>query len=173
MLVIFGLMLVVLAIIAWEDYKFRAVHWWLFVLLFSGLGLVTFLNFGFRISMERTMQNSVFVVLQVLSLSIYFSLKKGKRVNIFKGYFGLGDLCFLMAMSIYLPLLSYVLFYVGSLLLVILVTVFRNAFLKQNSLKIPLAGYQAICLLMLMILDYGHPGINICSENLLRNYFIG
>lgn len=172
MLLIFGLVLVVLAAIAWEDYKFRAVHWWLFLLLFSGLGLVSFLNFGVRISMERAVQNSVFLVLQVLLLSLYFSLKRGRRVNIFKGYFGLGDLCFLIAVSIYLPLLNYVLFYVGSLLLVIVLSVFRNAFFKQKSSKIPLAGYQAVFLLVLMILDYSYSGINICSESVWWNYFI-
>ena len=154
----YGLVLLILLFIAWEDYKFRAVHWWLFLLLFLGLGIGSLLKFGLNISLERTGGNTLFVVSQLGCLTAYFSLKNKQFVNVLAGYFGSGDLCFLIAISIYFSLFSYILFYIVSLLMVILITLILKVFKLERSEKIPLAGYQAAFLFASMLFEFAWPG---------------
>ena len=155
---IYGSVLLTLLLIAWEDYKFRAVHWWLFLLLFLGLGISSFLKFGLNTSLERTGGNTLFVVSQLVCLTAYFSLKNKQFVNVLGGYFGSGDLCFLIAISIYFSFISFILFYIISLLMVILITLILKVSKLDVGVKIPLAGYQAVFLFIFMLFEFAWPG---------------
>ncbi|MDN3588102.1 hypothetical protein QWY86_15570 [Pedobacter aquatilis] len=152
-----GFVVSVLVAIAWQDFKFRAVYWWLFLLLFSGLWTISLLEVGFPLAAERMLYNCAFVLLQVFLLSLYFAVKNRRWLNIFDGYFGLGDLCFLLAVSVYFSLTHYLFFYVLSLLFVVLISGIIRLASPEVNLKIPLAGYQALCLICLLITGFFFP----------------
>jgi len=140
----------ILFAIFYQDLKFRAVYWWLFVLLFLALGILV-LQHGVAVLLGNLSFNLVFFCLQLLFLSIYFAIKHGKLVNITKQYLGWGDVLFLVAISAYFSFSSFVTFYVLSLLLIVFFELVRAMVSKQEAYKIPLAGYQSLLLAVLML----------------------
>ncbi len=143
--------LILLAIFI-QDLKFRAVYWWLFVLLFVALGALV-LQHDIAVPLGNLTFNLIFFSLQLILLSVYFAIKHGKLVNITKQYLGWGDVLFLFAITAYLSFSSFVAFYVLSLLLIVFFELIRTTVTKQEVRKIPLAGYQSLLLAVLMLVN--------------------
>lgn len=171
MLFVSLIMAILLTAVAYQDFKFRGVYWWLFALLLLSSGLVAVVKTNFLTVLEHALYNSIFISLQLFLLSLYFSIKQGKFTNIFKGYFGLGDLCFLISITVYLSFLNYVLYYMISLLSVILFTWVLQVVNKAGQGKIPLAGYQAIILLGLMLMDFYSIRLDLLNDSSVVDYF--
>lgn len=147
--------LVGLAFVFYQDMRYRAVYWICFPIL-------AFLLFGLKYSLTG-LENGIteagygllFLLIQLLLLWIYFSAKNRKLVNITNDYLGWGDILFLIVITFYLSPGNYILFYVGSLILVLIYALFIRYSGERNSNKhIPLAGLQAILLALLMGIDY-------------------
>ena len=162
--------LAVLVFIAWQDFKFRAVYWWLFVMLLAALAAAKYNQESWQVLQHDFTINVIFLSMQILFLQIYFSLKQCKIINLFKGYFGLGDLFFLVAIAAYFSFFNYLLFYLGSLLMVIIVNTALCYTAKSHDKKIPLAGEQAILLALLLIADQLSAEINLTNDTWLTHY---
>lgn len=170
MLIIQSLLFVILILMAWQDFKFRAVYWWLFPLLLMALAMIKIKENNWSSLSNDLLYNGLFLGGQILFLTLYFSIKERRRVNIFKAYFGLGDLFFLCCITVYFSFLNYILFYIISLLAIILLTLFTQVMLKKTNPKIPLAGWQAILLLVFLVVDgYGRK-IDFTTDLGLVNY---
>lgn len=154
-----------------QDFKFRAVFWWLFPLLFLALGLLTNDRIGASQTTTNLFTNIGFVFLQLMLLSIYFSVKERRLVNIFAHHFGVGDLLFLLSVTVYFSLFNYILFYVTSLVMVIVFTLILNQLVKKTNPKIPLAGEQALLLVLFMAIDWLNSTINFSTDLWVVNYF--
>lgn len=154
-----------------QDFKFRAVYWWLFPLLFFALGLLTYDRTGANQITTNLFANIGFVFLQLVLLSIYFSVKERRLVNIFAHHFGVGDLLFLLSVTVYFSLFNYILFYVTSLIMVIAFTLILNQLVKKTNPKIPLAGEQALLLVLFMAIDWLSSSINFSADLWVVNYF--
>lgn len=154
-----------------QDFKFRAVYWWLFPLLFFALGLLTYDRTGANQITTNLFANFGFVSLQIALLSIYFSVKERRLVNIFVHHFGIGDLLFLLSVTVYFSLFNYILFYVTSLIMVIVFTLILNQLVKKTNPKIPLAGEQALLLVLFMAVDWFSSTINFITDFWVVNYF--
>lgn len=158
--------------IAYQDFKFRAVYWWLFPVLLFACAEVVFLRTDLQLMFANLFYNSVFLAIQLLLLTLYFTVKERRLVNILDGYFGLGDLLFLLAITVYLSFLNYVLFYLLSLFGIIAVGFLTQAMVKKPNPKIPLAGEQALVLVGFILVEQLHSGVNLLSDVWLVNYFI-
>lgn len=154
-----------------QDFKFRAVYWWLFPLLFLVLGLLTYDRTGPDQVTANLFANIGFVFLQIVLLSIYFSVKDRRLVNIFAHHFGVGDLLFLLSVTVYFSLFNYIIFYVTSLVMVIVFTLILNQLVKKTNPKIPLAGEQALLLVLFMAIDWLNSSINFSADLWVVNYF--
>lgn len=165
----FGVMML-LGFTAYQDFKFRAVYWWVFPLLLTGLGVLAVSDIGWGAVIKHSCQNLVFLFIQMLFLTLYFSFKHKTWLNIFKGYLGLGDLLFLLCISIYFSFGNYIVFYILSLLVVILFSLLVKQVFKVAEQKIPLAGYQAILLFILLPVDHLKAGFSLLSNEWLLNY---
>ncbi|MEE1945900.1 hypothetical protein VRU48_12335 [Pedobacter sp. KR3-3] len=163
---------IVLLAIAYQDFKFRAVYWWLFVLLMAGLSALMVLESSAGSIGTNLLYNGSFLGVQLLFLTLYFSFKQKKLVNIFADYFGLGDLLFLLSITVYLSFLNYLFFYLFSLLAVILVSIGSRVLSKNSNPKIPLAGEQAILLLVFMVVDLLSSSIDLTNDWWLTAYLM-
>jgi len=143
----------VLGVMFYQDLKFRAIYWWLFPLLFVFLFTYSARTAGWLAVLDFAAWNSLFVLFQVILLTAYISLRSRKFTNIFSGYFGLGDLLFLICIAGSFSLLNFVCFYVVSLLISIMIMLFVHWFSRSNQQKIPLAGYQALLLIAVLLFD--------------------
>lgn len=136
-------------VIIYEDFKHRAISWWLLPILFFCLFLEAWSrnpsmnSLGFNIGV-----NIIILLIQFAVVFIYFSIKNRKWVNIFKSYVGIGDLLFLFAISPFFTPIHFVLFEIVSLVLILVGSLTYGLIKKDWSFKIPLAGLQAILLIL-------------------------
>lgn len=129
--------------IAYQDFKQRAVNIVLFImlaLLLSGLNI----SIGFWMDKyPQILANIVFLVFQLGVISIYFRIKTGRWEQIMDQKLGWGDIAFLGCLTLYMPFLSFFLFYAVSLFLILPVTLIRKDW-RNPEKGIPLAGCQAL-----------------------------
>jgi hypothetical protein len=97
--------------------------------------------------------NLILMGLQYLGVSIYFSIKEKKVVNITNHYLGIGDVLFFIAITPLFAPLHYCFFLIGSLLLTLLIT--GGLYLINKPLQtIPLAGFLSLYLVILIPATY-------------------
>jgi hypothetical protein len=164
-----GGIMMVLAWMVYQDFRFRGIYWWLFPLLLMLFVFDAVLRLSFIGTVMAAGSNVLFLAVQMLLLSGYVSLRKKRLTNIFKGYLGLGDLLFLLCLSFCFSFLNYILFYLLSLMLVIVLTLVFNGHSGGGQKKIPLAGYQALFFILLMGAGFLIKGFDLRSDTVLLN----
>ncbi len=150
-LLIFSI-LVVLVLIFLQDLKERAVSWYFFPMLFVLVFLYRIPSEGLEKIIEITGINTLFLFVQLVMVSLYFSLKNREWINITKEHLGIGDVLFLFVITPLLTPVLYVLFYLISLLLIVVVTMLVKV-IKNYQKTIPLAGLQALLLSGVLLTD--------------------
>lgn len=164
-----GGIMMVLAGMVYQDFRFRGIYWWLFPLLLMLFVLDVWLRYAFGRLAATAGSNIIFLIVQMFLLTGYVSLRKRKLTNIFKGYFGLGDLLFLLCIAFYFSCLNYIAFYLLSLVIVIVLTLIFNGRSRAEKEKIPLAGYQALLLILIMTVSFFIKSVNVHSDAVFFN----
>lgn len=154
MILLSGAVLIVLIIIAYQDFKYRAVYWICFPVLAVLLGIHKTIDNGFQSLLTESLFTVGFLLIQFLVLWLYFTIKYRKSINLTNGYLGWGDILFLLAVCFYLSPLNYVVFYVGSLMASIIYALANRLISKKDTLTIPLAGIQALLFALLLIIAH-------------------
>lgn len=140
-----------------QDFRERAISWWTlpWVLLggvysawSSELWEPWFLLF-----------NGGFILIQLLGVSLYFSIKHKTWVNITQHHLGLGDILFFFAITPLFSPVHFCSFFIGSLLLTLLVAGIYHLLVKHIK-TIPLAGAMSISWLVYKAVLY----VNNCSS---------
>jgi hypothetical protein len=163
--------IVILLLIFIQDLIGRAVYWFLFPLL-AILLIVIRLKCGIPQTNEVVMSITVnigFLLLQLLLVSVYFSLKNRRWTNITSSLLGWGDVLFLVSIAFYLSALHFFCFYTFSLLAVLLVwLIWQSLAIKKNK-KIPLAGLQALFFSLLLATDWWLYPLHLTMDDPLLN----
>ncbi len=128
----------VLVLCFYQDVRFRGIHWVLFPLVLVGAIALNWDNLNW----ETMALNLGFLLVLLLGLTLYLSVKFGEFVNITNDFFSIGDILFLVAM---IPLFSfhwYILFFTIGTMLTLVFHVIATVLKPQKS--IPYAGYMAL-----------------------------
>lgn len=141
-----GAIITVLLLISFQDLRSRSVYWFWFPIL---LGLFLSADIleehrSFSAIGQTSVVNCIFLVLQFLLLSLYFSVKNRRWVNIMTDLLGWGDVLLLLCIAFYLPVLNFLFFYIASLVVVLVIWFFWQVVSKGENKHIPLAGLQAM-----------------------------
>lgn len=143
MIIIKTLVLINLSLIAFQDIKDRLVWWFLFPLLAVFGGFLYLENAVLVVVLASMLINILLlsVILGVVYLYVRFYLRK----EFLQQAFGLGDILFLGAFAISFPTISFVIFYLFS----VLFSIVMNTLLSRNLVDktIPLAGFMALFLI--------------------------
>jgi hypothetical protein len=151
-----------------QDLRDRSVHWFLFPLLVVTITCIRLLNHFVLSEFEQSVIINIgFVVLQLLILTIYFSIKNKKWINITGQLLGLGDILFLLSISFYLSVLNFLFFYIVSLVGVLLLWVGWQAVSAKKNKFIPLAGFQSLILILLLASDWWYRSLDLTNDNWL------
>jgi Flp pilus assembly protein protease CpaA len=144
------ILLLCLALVFIQDWKFRKIHVVLPLVIF----IVSFLLIPVKKQelAEIAIYNSVFFLITLGFLTLYMSLKSKQFLNPFLHYFGLGDLLFYIAVSPLFLLKNYVLFFILSLVFAIIMQFGLKKIIKENT--VPLAGFTALFLFIVLMKDY-------------------
>jgi len=138
-LILKAAILAVLALIFVQDIRSRSVYWFLFpilLVLFIAAGLLQYRSL--TVIRETAFINCTFLALQFLLLSLYFSLKNRKWVNITTGLLGWGDILLLLSVAFYLSVLNFLVFYMVSLIGALLTWLIWQAIADHKDKHIPL-----------------------------------
>ncbi|WP_426672068.1 hypothetical protein ACPPVU_12635 [Mucilaginibacter sp. McL0603] len=153
-----------------QDFKSRSVYWFVFpVLLLAFLALQCKQQIELVAVWHPALINIAFLILQFLLLSAYFSLKNKRLINILDQMLGLGDILFLICLTVYLPVLNFLIFYILSLVVALICWAIWQFFAVRKDKEIPLAGMQAMLLMVLLIGDWWLKILNLTDDNLLLN----
>ncbi|WP_156309120.1 hypothetical protein [Sphingobacterium endophyticum] len=139
--------------IAVEDFRNRMVHLAWYILLMIGILGCSLKRIDFNAFIENTILCLAFIAFLMLLLTLYFSIKDKKLVNLFSQYLGLGDMLFFIVTGFYFDIISYILFFIASLLISLLLTPIIFKFQGKEN-HIPLAGLQSVCFALYITLDY-------------------
>ena len=161
-----------LFVLFYQDMRYRAVYWVLFPVLLLLYLALTFQHFGFDAFLVSSSSNIIFLLSQFFMLTLYFSLKQRRWVNITAKYLGWGDILFLLTLGFYLSPLNYLMFYVLSLIVVLLVTLLLAKVTGRVSLQIPLAGLQSVMFAFLFVADWSSKVMNLQSDDWIIYYFL-
>ena len=170
---IFNLVLVtILMTVAYQDFKCRAISWWLIPLL----GLLFFFNGLFYVSIGKLIKyfllNVGFLAFQMIILTGYFSIKKRKFVNILNEYIGLGDILFFLVLGLFFSPYQFIFFHVIGLFLVLMVYGTIILLKKDSSKYIPLAGALALILVLLIISKIMIKDFNFYNQQYFKEFLI-
>ena len=159
MVFIVGGLVAVLSWMTWEDTRYRAISIWTFPVLFVGilLGQAHFISWAETLWMVKV--NLVLLSVQLGGIWLYLILKHRALVNPMQGFIGWGDVLFWVAVLPAFSPLAFLLFYIVSLSVALLLHVtFRRSRLYGDATKIPLAGLQAL-VYSVWLLAYGFTNI--------------
>jgi hypothetical protein len=143
------LLAILLFIMIYQDFKSKAIDWYLFILLplFIILNEITNLLSVFY----NFLINAGFLLGNFLILIAFFSIKHRQFINPLKNYMGMGDLLFFIGLAFLFSPLNYLLFFTGSLLLTLIAFFLIFKFTPSTTPEIPLAGFVSIIVLVLLV----------------------
>lgn len=155
------LAILTLSLICIQDFRFRAVSWFLFPLGLLFLFLWGFSGVSWGEIIRYQMLNIILLLSQMALLFMVFKYKGIRPSMILKKYLGLGDLLFFLLLAFGLTTEIFLIFYLSSLILALVAGL---VFYKKS--PIPLAGIQSGLLCLVVVLQSTNL-INIYSFNLL------
>jgi hypothetical protein len=145
------------------DLKYRAVYWIIFPILSIAFAILKHIQVGIQTALVDAGYSFIFFSVQLLFLWFYFSVKDRTHYNIVNSKIGLGDILFLVSVVFYLSPLNYVAFYISSLIFALcFVSILK--LLKRDVVEIPLAGLQAFCLALLLIIEQFFPRVSLYQD---------
>jgi hypothetical protein len=144
---------ILLAITLYQDLSRRLISALLIPLLLFGFIVRGMQNETMASFLWDTAINMAFLLFQLLLLSIYFSLKNKKSVNIIDSYIGLGDVLFFAVIAAAFSPLNFIVFYLVALTLSLFGVLCYHIFVRKLQREVPLAGAVASVLMIVLFLS--------------------
>ncbi|MDL5514712.1 hypothetical protein QSE00_23075 [Arenibacter sp. M-2] len=151
------IVIAVCAIIAYQDFKERAVLWLLFPVLAIGLlGL-----FSLNTTWEQLLAFATinFLIVSGILLLLYLYTKLIMKRKFLDVSFGLGDLFFFYALAVGFPAITFVILFVGALFSSLFITLFQKN--KKVGNSVPLAGHMGIYLIAVLLISFSSKAPNL------------
>lgn len=145
------LLVAILLLIAFEDFKWRKVTAALILGCFVVSVWVALASNHLSVVVFQSVVNIVIVLLQLVVVTFYFSLKHGKLTNILKQYMGLGDILLLLAIVPLFTPLIFTLFLAAVYLTVLLLFLLLHGLRMVKDKTIPLAGGISLLLAIFLL----------------------
>jgi len=142
------LMIGTLGAIIYEDFRFRAIHWYWLALF----GLTAY--FYSVAATSEVLTNFSFIFLQIAGLTTYFSIKNKRLINIVDAQIGLGDLLFFIPLCLLFKPILFLAFFVISLTVSLIGFLMLQKFWLKNLETIPLAGCMSIFLIIFLLAEF-------------------
>ena len=150
----FWVFIMFLALVVYQDFKERMVYWWVFPLLL----ILAYFTYSI-VNIEAITSNFLFVITQLLGVTLYIRFREKQWLWMGDKYLGLGDILFFLLPVVLLAPANFVVFFMSSLLLGIFVYLIVRVGFKK-SITIPLAGLQA----SMMMAYIGGIQLNVLPE---------
>jgi hypothetical protein len=147
---------VLLSIIIYQDFRFRAVIWIVFPALFVVLLSGTLFLYNLHFAIKCLLFNCLFVIFQFALVFLYYQMKNLKINKVTREYIGWGDIFFLFAVTPAFPIPIFIFYLVSGYLLTLLVFLILRQTRQKNidsSYPIPLAGTLSVWLILTKVIE--------------------
>lgn len=141
------LIIIVLLAVIYQDLKFRTNHIVLPVSIF--ILSIGYNFFSLILDLSTMLLNIGFVLVNVIGVILYFSIKNKAFVNPIDNLIGLGDICFFIAITPLFNLRAYIIYFIAALVISLVMHLILNQIKKIKS--IPLAGYMSMVLIPFLV----------------------
>jgi len=142
------ILLVGLILITIQDFRYRAIHILVVLVVFATSMGVLWTQKGILINFK-----TIGYILVVFSLLwLYLTIKNRSFINPFANYIGLGDFLFLIAISPLFSLFSFIVYFITGISIAAVLCIVLKKYIKKNT--IPLAGILAAYLLIITINNF-------------------
>lgn len=132
------LLIIVFAIVLFQDFKNRLVYWFLYPII----GILAFVIQLYSVPIQIALFNSGFNLLFiVLILGVSFVYIKIRKLD-FKNSIGIGDVLFFIFISCTFSIVSFLVLFVFALLFSLVLHFVLN--IKKEQQTVPLAGYMSL-----------------------------
>ncbi len=153
-----------LGVVSYQDFKHKAISWVLIPILFILQSVLAVRAVKIESAAFFFLVNFGFISLQLVCLTIYFSIKNRKFTNIVNSYLGIGDILFFFVLCPAFSPINFILFYLGSLILILIGFIFYTSLKKEANKEIPLAGAMALGLIVCYGYKYLNEGCNFYRD---------
>lgn len=165
--------MILLAAIAWQDFRTRFISAWLLFALSILLIASEFFYTDTYSILRNVLINCILLGLQFLMLSGWISFRNRKWTGIINSHIGSGDIVLLLVLTPVFSPMNFCLFLtVGTLFTLIAHSIIRIVNPKVDA-KFPFAGYLGLSVLIFSMLNIiGVNPVRLSDNNWLLNYFI-
>ena len=167
LLVAHFLILLSLPVIVIQDFKQRQISWFLIPLALTGFICKALLCREHILT--HFLINFLFISVQLIFLTAYFSIKNKKLFNIIDTYLGLGDVLFFLVLCTVFSPLNFIAFYIISLIITLAAVLIYNFSAAKKTHSIPLAGAMAAGLILLIAINWFYPQVNFYDDTCILN----
>ncbi len=173
MLAINIITILILCLIVYQDIKYRAIQWLLFLLLFAMFVCHGLAKLSSLLYLKGCLSNLLFLTVQ-MSLLVGFYILKGESLkSIFNSYIGLGDMILLSTLAFSFSKINFIVFYISGLIFSLLIwLVISNYWIKRSN-KVPLAGFLSLYLIFIVLGDLITTQFETFSDNFLIHLIYG
>lgn len=173
MLILNILIIVTLGLIAYQDFRFRAIHWALFFVLFllciiTGLWRQEISNF-----IQGCVFNFLFLLMQIILLLAYYSLKGFSLGSVLNVLIGIGDLVFLGCIVFAFSKVNFIVFYLTAMIISLLTWLVIQFFSDKKVKMVPLAGLISSYMIIIVSSDIFFKQFERINDSFLINLMYG
>ena len=145
-----SILAMVLLFVFIQDLKNRSIHIILPVLVFGIAVIINYLSAD--LSFIDIAYNSAFILINIIGIVIYFSIKNKALINPIDTALGMGDVVFFIAITPLFSFRTYILFFIIGLVFSLIAHSVYTLFEKSKT--IPLAGYLALFLILNLFIKH-------------------
>lgn len=143
-----------LTIVIFQDFHTRSIAKWLVIalpvlLIFRSVTTIGVKSFGTNLAL-----NIGFMIFQLLCISLYFSFRNKKLVNIVDHYLGLGDIVFLFIICALFSPVNFLVYYIASIFFALFSFLIYRILTRKENTTIPLAGLMSVVLVGIFAMKY-------------------
>jgi len=148
---------IVLIVVIYQDLKNRAIHISLPIVIFAVALVIN--NSEALLDFKTIVLNVSFILVNIIGLFAYASIKAKTFVNPINKSIGIGDIAFFFCITPLFNLRTFIIFFILGLIFSLVVHAIFKAFKKTDT--IPLAGYLSLFLVC-----------NLLAENIFNTSFL-
>jgi hypothetical protein len=164
--VLSAVVIMLLAIISLQDFKYRAISWFVVALLFAAILIIALCDTNsYSAFMKSSLINLCILSLQVFLAVIFFWVKNRKVTQITDVMIGKGDLLFLGILSFMFCTANLIGYYLLGLIITMTFALTINFVrTKSKMTEVPLAGFLSLVLIPFFLYKIFNPGFNFYDD---------
>ncbi len=165
-----AILVVLFSIIIYQDFRYRGITWYLIPLIFIALIIKGLQVVDWKEQMNYFFLNTGIVLIQIAGVSLYFSIKNKRFINIINQHLGIGDVLILLVLCLCFSPPNFVLFLSVTLLVTLLFSIAGIYIFGNKHIHVPLAGYLAVYFNILLVFQMIFKEFSLYNNHYIENW---